>query len=322
MLVEGQQFLLIGPKGRKYLLTWQPEGFFTNQDGRIEYADVTDFGIEIETNRGVRHQVIAPTAADLSVAVKRKTTISYPKDIGFQIVHSTLSSGSIVLECGGGSGAMTSVLARLVGDEGKIHVFERREEFITLAKKNITKLGLAHRVEYHHRDPAEEGFGMDAAFDAAFIDVPEPWALMAPVHAALKPGCSITSLSPNVEQVRQTVEKMIEIGYARIWTVETMERELLVRRYGTRPKEMMRSHTGYLTFAARFERAIAPESTKPRIDGGTPTMEAPASDEAPLEASPEAIEPGVAPAVDAADTPAVDATDTPAVEAGGEETNA
>ena len=277
MLIDGQQFLLIGPKGRKYLLTWQSEGFFTNQDGRIEYADVTDFGIEISTNRGVRHQVIAPTAADLAMAVKRKTSISYPKDIGFQMVHSTMGSGSVVLECGGGSGAMTSVLARMVGDTGKIHVFERREEFITLAQKNITKLGLADRVEYHHRDPAEEGFGMDGAFDAAFIDVPEPWALVEPVHAALKPGCSITSLSPNVEQVRQMVEKMIDVGFARIWTAETLERELLVRRYGTRPKEMMRSHTGYLTFAARFERAIAPEPTKPRIEGVVPASAAPAA---------------------------------------------
>jgi len=269
MLREGEQFCLIGPKGRKYLLTWQPSGIFTNQDGKISYAEITDFGIEVMTNRGVMHQVIKPTAADVALAVRRLTTISYSKDMGFQLLHSTMQAGSTVLECGGGSGAMTSVLARFVGDTGKIHVFERRPEFLELAKKNVTKLGLAHRVEWHLRDPAQDGFALEGvdAFDAAFLDVPEPWALVAPAHAVLKPGASVSSLSPNVEQVRATVEKMIEVGYARIWTVELMERELLVRKQGTRPREMMRSHTGYLTFAARFNTSVPPESNKPRLDG-------------------------------------------------------
>jgi tRNA (adenine57-N1/adenine58-N1)-methyltransferase len=270
MLREGEQFCLIGPKGRKYLLTWQPSGIFTNQDGKISFAEVTDFGIEVMTNRGVMHQVIRPTAADVALAVKRLTTISYSKDMGFQLLHSTMQSGSTVLECGGGSGAMTSVLARFVGDAGKIHVFERRSEFLELARKNVTKLGLAHRVEWHLRDPGVEGFAVDGVegFDAAFLDVPEPWALVGPAHAVLKPGASVSSLSPNVEQVRATVEKMIEVGFARVWTVELMERELLVRKQGTRPREMMRSHTGYLTFAARFAYSVPPEPSKPRLEGG------------------------------------------------------
>jgi len=278
MLREGEQFCLIGPKGRKYLLTWQPSGIFSNQDGKISFAEVTDFGIEVTTNRGVTHQVIKPTAADLSIAVKRLTTISYAKDMGFQLLHSTMQAGSTVLECGGGSGAMTSVLARFVGDTGKIHVFERRPEFLELARKNVTKLGLAHRVEWHLRDPGVEGFALDGVdgFDAAFLDVPEPWALVAPAHAVLKPGASVSSLSPNVEQVRATVEKMIEVGFARIWTVEVLERELLVRKQGTRPREMMRSHTGYLTFAARFNYSVPPEPSKPRLEAGND-----ASDEVP-----------------------------------------
>jgi tRNA (adenine57-N1/adenine58-N1)-methyltransferase len=273
MLREGEQFCLIGPKGRKYLLTWQPSGIFTNQDGKMSFAEVTDFGIEVKTSRGVLHQVIKPTAADLALAVKRLTTISYSKDMGFQLLHSTMQAGSTVLECGGGSGAMTSVLARFVGDTGKIHVFERRPEFLELARKNVTKLGLAHRVEWHLRDPGVDGFALEGVdgfegYDAAFLDVPEPWALVAPAHAVLKPGASVSSLSPNVEQVRATVEKMIEVGFARIWTVELLERELLVRKQGTRPREMMRSHTGYLTFAARFNYSVPPESNKPRLEGG------------------------------------------------------
>jgi tRNA (adenine57-N1/adenine58-N1)-methyltransferase len=270
MLREGEQFCLIGPKGRKYLLTWQPSGVFTNQDGKIAFAEVTDFGIEVTTNRGVTHQVIKPTAADLSIAVKRLTTISYAKDMGFQLLHSTMQAGSTVLECGGGSGGMTSVLARFVGDTGKIHVFERRPEFLELARKNVTKLGLAHRVEWHLRDPSVDGFAIEGVegFDAAFLDVPEPWGLVAPAHAVLKPGASVSSLSPNVEQVRATVEKMIEVGFARIWTVEMLERELLVRKQGTRPREMMRSHTGYLTFAARFSHSVPPEPSKPRLEAG------------------------------------------------------
>lgn len=251
-------FCLIGPKAKKYLLRYDPEGNFSTHDGRIDFCDIHDWGVQVATNRGVRYQVIRPTAADLAMGVRRKTTISYPKDIGFQMLHSTMSAGSTVLECGGGSGAMTSVLARFVGDDGMIHVFERRPEFLALQKKNLERYGLAHRVTWHEMDPAEEGsFGLDPdSVDAAFIDVPEPWALVKPVHDVLRGGCSSTFISPSMEQVRQTVDELRAVGFTRLWSVELLERELLVRRVGTRPKESMHSHTGYLTFAARFETTV------------------------------------------------------------------
>jgi tRNA (adenine57-N1/adenine58-N1)-methyltransferase len=181
--------------------------------------------------------------------------------MGFQILNSTMASGSTVLECGGGSGGFTTILARFIGDAGRVHVFERRAEFIELAQKNLARVGLEHRVTWHHRDPSLDGFAVEgvAGFDAAFIDVPEPWTLIKPAWEALKPGCSLTSLSPNVEQVRRTVEAMHQVGFGRIWTVETLERELLVRDTGTRPREMMRSHTGYLSFGARLQPGVPAE---------------------------------------------------------------
>ncbi|MEO0248723.1 MAG: methyltransferase domain-containing protein, partial [candidate division WOR-3 bacterium] len=186
----------------------------------------------------------------LSMKVKRTTTILYPKDIGYLIMETGLSSGQRVLEVGTGSGALTIVLASIVGETGRVYSFERRPEFLENARKNIEKWGLADRVEFVLRDPAAEGFGISDV-QVAFIDVPEPWTLARPAQEAIAGGGFWASLSPCVEQVLRVAEELENAGFVALKTVELLEREMLIRPGKTRPRERMISHTGYLTVARK-----------------------------------------------------------------------
>jgi len=180
--------------------------------------------------------------------VERKTTIIYPKDAGYMLLNTNISCGSTVAEVGTGSGALTVVLANAVGEKGKVYSFEKREEFQQIAKENLRKYNLEKRVEFIIRDVYKEGFGIEN-LDAVFVDVPEPWQIVPHAARSLKPGHFWVSLSPNVEQVKQTVEELELNGFVDIRTVEIMEREMLVRSFGVRPRERMISHTGYITTA-------------------------------------------------------------------------
>jgi tRNA (adenine57-N1/adenine58-N1)-methyltransferase len=61
-----------------------------------------------------------------------------------------------------------------------------------------------------------------------------------------------------VEQVQQTVQAL-RTGFVRVRCIELLERELLVRDRGTRPRERMVSHTGYLVFASKVNDRVRRE---------------------------------------------------------------
>ncbi len=251
--MSGEKILLYGGKKAEYLVTFEPGKQIQTHLGVLTLPGKLEFGKRLETHLGKSFYILHPNTRELSMRVKRTTTIIYPKEAGYMIIETGIGSGSTVLETGTGSGALTIILATIVGKEGKVYTFERREEFFNNAIKNVKDVGLDDRVEFFHKDPTIEGFGIDPV-DAAFIDVPEPWTLVKPVYEVLKPGRVWVSLSPTIEQVQKTHEALKETGFIRLKCVEILEREMLIRPGKTRPKERMISHTGYLTFAWRVEK--------------------------------------------------------------------
>lgn len=251
--MSGEKILLYGGKKAEYLVTFAPGKKIQTHLGVLTLPEKLEYGKRLETHIGKSFYVLYPNTRELSMRVKRTTTIIYPKEAGYMIIETGIGSGSRVLETGTGSGALTIILATIVGPEGRVYTFERRENFLNNAIKNVKDVGLDSRVEFFHRDPAVEGFGIEPV-DAAFIDVPEPWTLVAPVYEVLKPGRVWVSLSPTIEQVQKTHEALKEVGFIRLKCIEILEREMLIRPGKTRPKERMISHTGYLTFARKVEK--------------------------------------------------------------------
>ncbi|MEO0146766.1 MAG: tRNA (adenine-N1)-methyltransferase [candidate division WOR-3 bacterium] len=255
MIERGRPVLLWEPKS-SFLVVYEPGRRLDTHRGYLILPEGLSYGDPIETSSGHKFLALIPSLSELSMKVRRTTTILYPKDIGYLIMETGVSAGQSVLEVGTGSGALTLVLAMIVGDKGRVYSFERRPEFLENAKKNLERWGLAHRVEFILRDPAEEGFGLRGV-QVAIVDVPEPWTIVRPAREAIMGGGFWASLSPCFEQVIRVVEELEASGFVALKTVELLEREILVRPGKTRPRERMVSHTGYLTVARKASESSA-----------------------------------------------------------------
>ncbi len=246
-LKEGDPFLLYNSEKRKYLLFYYKGISFGSDLGKIDFPEKIFYGQKVKTNRESSFYILMPSLAELSLKVERRTTIIYPKDAGWLLLHSNIKRGSKVAECGSGSGAFTFLLATFVGKEGKVYSFERREEHQIKAKENLKKLGEFPQVEWILKDPSKEGFGIKGV-EAFFIDVPEPWDLVKFVKESLIPGGFLLSLLPNLNQVEKLVKTLKENFFTAIRTVEIIEREILIKENVLRPKEFGIIHTAYLTY--------------------------------------------------------------------------
>jgi tRNA (adenine57-N1/adenine58-N1)-methyltransferase len=209
------------------------------------------FGYVGETHLGHKYYCLRPSTADLMFKVKRKTTIVYPKDLGYLLVETAVGPGSRVIDVGTGSGALAMVLAKIVAPDGMVFSYERREEFLDNAKRNIARAGCTENVKFYCRDVVVDGFDAQTV-DAVFLDVPEPWAIVPVAETVLKGGHHLVSWSPNVEQVKRTVDVLKENHFIRVRVSEIIERDLLVRQQGIRPRERGITHTAYLVRAQKI----------------------------------------------------------------------
>jgi tRNA (adenine57-N1/adenine58-N1)-methyltransferase len=66
-------------------------------------------------------------------------------------------------------------------------------------------------------------------------------------------GGSIASYSPLISQVERTVNELRKYPFIEIKTIETLQREMVVSKQGTRPSFDMLGHSGYLTFARKVK---------------------------------------------------------------------
>ncbi len=257
MLKPNDLILLYHSENAKYLLTLPEKGEFQTHKGIIKIENIfqKDFGDEIETHKGEKFYILKPTIADLEMKVKRTTTIIYPKDAGLILLKTNIFPGALVVEVGTGSGAFTIALANFVRPFGKVFTYEVREDFLNNAKENVKKAGLEENVIFYLRDVVRDGFLQeDNSVDAVYIDLPEPWEVVKEAHRILKGGHALISLSPNVEQIQKTFRTMELVGFVRIKVYEILEREILVRYSGTRPKEFSITHTAYLLFAYKINK--------------------------------------------------------------------
>jgi tRNA (adenine57-N1/adenine58-N1)-methyltransferase len=253
-VIKEKDLVLIYLDEKRQFLVQAIKGLRMSSDlGDLNLTSVIDqpFGYVGQTHLGRNFYCLKPSTADLMMKLKRTTTIVYPKDLGYLILETAVGPGSRVIEVGTGSGALAMVLAKFVAPDGVVFSYERREDFIENAKRNIERAGYADNVEFTCADVAQQGFSQTEV-DAVFVDVPEPWAIVPKAAEALKGGHHLVSWSPNVEQVKRTIEVLEEHNFQRIKVKEIIEREMLVRLQGVRPRERGITHTAYLIRAQRI----------------------------------------------------------------------
>jgi len=251
MIQSGELVLLISPEGKRYLRTLEIGHTFHCNEGVLKMDEVSSagFGGVVRTHMGQPFRVLRPSLYDCIKGVRRSTTIMYPKEIGYVLLKLGAGPGRRIVEAGSGSGGLTTALAWMAGDTGRVYSCERREEFSIRARENLERGGLAHRVDFFHLDIAE-GFPEEArGADALFLDVREPWEYLAQAADIVCPGAPIGFLLPTVNQI---VDLLRALETSDFEDVEVLE--ILLRRYKPvpdrlRPEDRMVAHTGFLVFA-------------------------------------------------------------------------
>ncbi len=262
MLEPGQLVMLLNAKDKRYFVTAQEGQVMHTNEGLLHLDEVraAGWGQQVMTHKGYPFTVMRPTLYDLVKSVKRRTQIIYPKEIGYIVMKLGIGPGCRIVEAGCGSGGLTTALAWLVGDTGKVYTYERREEFYTLCRQNLERIGLAHRVEQFHHDIAE-GFNPHAA-DALFLDVREPCDYIHHIPNAVVPGAPVGFLLPTTNQVQDLLKSLQAGPFRQIEVVEIFLRHYKPVPERLRPEDRMVAHTGFLVFARTFAETQLPENVE------------------------------------------------------------
>jgi len=196
---------------------------------------------------GTEAVALQPTVIDHLETLERKAQIVLPKDAAYIILHCGIHSGSVVVEGGSGSGALTVALAHAVLPDGKVISYDVREEHQAVARRNVEAAKLSDVVQFRIGDVSEEIEERD--LDAIVLDIPEPWTAFPNVAAALRVGGHIAAYMPTTNQLERTVNALREAGFAEVEAVELILREMVVGEGGVRPSFDMLGHTGYIVIA-------------------------------------------------------------------------
>lgn len=247
---ENDSVVLMDGKGNRILLTVESGIKKVKDLGVYDPGDLIGANYYQQITIGnKKFMIMAPSISDKITAIERKAQIILPKDGMFIIFYCDIKSGDKVIEGGAGSGALTILLANSVRPKGKIISYEKRDEFIKIAKKNLIRAGLNEHVNIVKKDVTENI--KEKNVDAVILDIPNPWDAIDNAFCALKSGGHVASYSPTVNQVEKTVKKMRECGFSGIKTLETLQREMVVGERGVRPSFNVLGHTGYVSFARK-----------------------------------------------------------------------
>jgi tRNA (adenine57-N1/adenine58-N1)-methyltransferase catalytic subunit len=244
-LMKENDLILIAHQGNRYLKKLEPRKNFHSKRGTLDYS--TLIGLPYGIRRGM-YEVFEPTVEDIIMyGLRRETQIVYPKDACYICFKLNLNHGDRVLEAGAGSGALTVLFSRAVGASGTVVSFEKEERHYKNARKNIERFASPSNIDLRLADIAEAD---SAEFDAAFIDVREPWSVIEKVWALLKASGSLGIIVPTTNQVSESLRALPQF----FGDVEVLE--ILLRKYKTvadrlRPDDRMVAHTGYLIFGRK-----------------------------------------------------------------------
>lgn len=248
---EGEYVVLFLRPNKKYLVRVKRGEVFHTHEGFIEHEKIIGlkYGDYVESSLGVRFYVFKPNLMDYLSKIKRRTQILYPKDIGLIILYAGVGPGSIIVEAGTGSGALTGILAYLVRPKGKVYSYELRSDLIEHAMRNLEILGVKDYVVIKNKDITK---GIDEeGVDAVILDMATPWLVIPHARKALKGGGVFLSFSPTIEQAIRTVRELSKGGFIEIEMFESIIRKWRMVELGFRPETFMVGHTGFIVYARR-----------------------------------------------------------------------
>ena len=248
--IKEGDYILIRFKEKRYLKRVEKGKNFSYKGGVLKFEELIGkpFGITVG-----ELQIFKPTLEEIILyGIKRETQIIYPKDSFFIAKKLNLSEGKVLLEFGTGSGAATMVFSTCVGSSGKVYTFEREERIFKNAKRNLERFGFTENVLMFNK-PFEPSEVEGIEFDAAFVDVKEPYPYVESVWKVLKPSAPVGFLLPTANQVVELL-KVLKPHFGDIEVLEILTRYYKVNPERFRPEDTMVGHTAYLLFAKKLSK--------------------------------------------------------------------
>ncbi|UCD00462.1 MAG: tRNA (adenine-N1)-methyltransferase [Promethearchaeota archaeon] len=271
IIKENDLIFLILDEKRRWLVQVKSGGNFHTHRGIIEFNDIIgkNFGSVVFSRpfetQGYKFYILKPLPSDYILHMIRKTQIIYPEDAGMILIYSGIGPGSVVIEAGSGSGALTCILGNFVRPNGHIYTYDINEKSLKRTKQNVMKAKLDDVITVQYGDILNDYFEQKNV-DAVVLDMATPWSAVKKVKNYLKFSGTLVSFSPTIEQVKKTVLSMRENDFIEINTYELIKRKIQVKEKATRPEVRMIGHTGYLTFGKKIKNMKNPyREQKPKV---------------------------------------------------------
>ncbi len=252
LVEEGSRVLLYLNERRQYLVRVEASRDLHTHRGYIKHSELIGkpYGAKVKSSMNVEFVLLPPLLRDYVARFSRRTQVLYAKDIGLILTYCGVRAGSKVIEAGTGSGALTCILASIVGPSGRVFSYEVKEEFLKVAEENLRSVGLADLVVLQLKD-AVQGFE-ETSVDAVILDLASPWLIIPKAREALKRGGVLLSFSPTIDQIQKTLTVMRSEGFIWIEVLESILRTWQTAEGKLRPETLMIGHTGFLSVARKI----------------------------------------------------------------------
>ncbi|RJS47205.1 tRNA (adenine-N1)-methyltransferase [Nocardioides cavernaquae] len=265
----GEWVRLVDSKGRKHNFELvEGKRFFSNK-GHLDHDEIIgrEEGFTLKSSAGGEYLIFRPLLSEFVVSMPRGAAVIYPKDSAQIVAMADIFPGAIVVEAGVGSGALTCTLLRAVGPLGRVHSFERREEFAAVARQNVTQFFGATDERPHPSWQLELGDLAEALpasgikADRIILDMLAPWECVDATADALSPGGILLAYVATTTQLSRFVETVrVHGGFTEPQAWESLVRDWHVEGLAVRPGHKMIGHTAFLVTA----RKMAPGERAPR----------------------------------------------------------
>ena len=249
---DGSDILIVLDTRKRWLTKVVTGKQFHCHKGFFDFDSIIgkSYGIRVRTSKNILLTIYKPIPSDFLKHIPHSSQIIYPKDAGLILINGGINPGDVVLEAGTGSGALTSIIANYIGENGHVYTYENREVAYKTAKKNLSRLGLESRVSIKFKD-VSSGFDEKEA-DAVILDLGDPCEIIPHAFDSLKPSGVITLFLPTYNQVEQVYKTLKESNFGDIQALELILRDLQLKINAIRPNTRMIGHTGFLIFARKL----------------------------------------------------------------------
>lgn len=246
---SGDLAMLVASKGKQFIIRLDPDQMLQTHRGILQHQNLIGlpWGTTVASHTGQEFLVLQPSLRDILLHTKRQSQIIYPKEIGYILLRLSIAPGVPVVEAGTGSGALTTALAWAVGAQGTVYSYDRREDMLELAGRNLERVGLRDRVDLKHLD-IEAGFAEDGV-GSLFLDLPHAHRYLRQAHATMANGGILGAIFPTANQVSRFLIELEGQHFALPDVCEIMLRFYKPNPQRLRPTDRMVAHTGYLVFA-------------------------------------------------------------------------